>query len=99
MFYDFDSDPNPHTTDTFFGDTLSTLYGTFYNGTTTFGQLGVYETGPEIGDWNIGDGIPASAEFDSINVNVPDSGTTVTMLALGLLGIIGFGLRTRFAEA
>ena len=39
------------------------------------------------------------AEFDSITVNVPDSGTTVAMLGLGLLGIVVFGRRKRRTEA
>lgn len=90
VFYDFDSDPNPHTTNTFFGDTLATLDGQQYNATTTFGQLSVYETGPEIGNWAIDDSIGATANFDSISIeSVPEPSTWVsgalTVVALGAL--------------
>lgn len=43
--------------------------------------------------------------FTAIDVNVgnpssvPDSGTTVAMLGLGVIGMAGFGLRKRFAKA
>jgi hypothetical protein len=90
VIYDFDTDPNPHTTSTYWGDTLSTLDSTLYNGTTTFGQLTVYETGPEIGDWDNGANvIPASASFDSITV-IPEP---TTMMA-GVLLLLPFGAST-----
>jgi hypothetical protein len=79
----------------YWGDTLSQLDGTIY-GTTTFGQLGVYETGVEIGDWNIDDSIGATANIDSITVTVdsaPDGGSTVILLSLGFAGLALFGIR------
>jgi hypothetical protein len=98
VFYTFDTDGNPHTTDTYFGDTLSALDSILYNGTTTFGQLGIYETGVEIGDWANGALIiPASANIDSITINggssVPDAASSALLLGLGLGGLLVFGYR------
>jgi hypothetical protein len=94
VFYNYDSDPNSHTTDNYWGDTLSTLDSTLYNGTTTFGQLGVYETGVEIGNWDNGTAvIPASANIDSITlfpVPVPEPTTVVA----GVLMLLPFGVST-----
>src|ERR1035437_9498992 len=42
VFYNYDLDPNAHTTATYWGDNLSTLDSTLYNGTTTFGAMTVY---------------------------------------------------------
>ena len=101
VFYDFDSDPNPHTTDTYFGDTLSALDSILYNGTTTFGQLGVYETGVEIGNWDNGNNtIPANANIDSITVNVPEPASSTLLLSFGLGSLLIFGYRQkRLAKA
>ena len=95
VIYDFDTDPNPHTTDTFFGDTLATLDGQQYNATTTFGQLSVYETGPAIGNWAIDDSIGATANFDSISIeSVPEPSTWVSG-ALSALASAALGFRRR----
>ncbi|HJX26127.1 MAG TPA: hypothetical protein VJ252_08215 [Chthoniobacterales bacterium] len=101
VFYDFDTDPNPHTTDTYFGDTLSALDSILYNGTTTFGQLGVYETGVEIGNWDNGNNtIPANANIDSITVNVPEPASSTLLLSFGLGSLLIFGYRQkRLAKA
>ena len=96
VFYDFDSDPNTHTTNTYFGDTLSALDSILYNGTTTFGQLGVYETGVEIGNWNNGAVIiPANANIDSITVNVPEPASSALLLSFGLGSLLIFGYRQK----
>jgi hypothetical protein len=101
VFYDFDTDPNTHTTDTYFGDTLSALDSILYNGTTTFGQLGVYETGVEIGNWDNGNNtIPANANIDSITVNVPEPASSSLLLSFGLGSLLIFGYRQkRLAKA
>jgi hypothetical protein len=96
VFYDFDTDPNTHTTDTYFGDTLSALDSILYNGTTTFGQLGVYETGVEIGNWDNGNNtIPANANIDSITVNVPEPASSTLLLSFGLGSLLIFGYRQK----
>jgi hypothetical protein len=87
VFYDFD--PGALTGNNYWGDTLSQLDSTAY-GTTTFGQMEVYETGVEIGDWAIDDSISASASIDSITVNVPDVAYTAGLLGLGLFTLIVF---------
>lgn len=76
------------------GDTLSMLDSTAY-GSTTFGQMGVFETGVEIGNWNNGtDGIPASASIQSITLfSVPEPGS-LPLVALCLAGL-GFIQRRR----
>ena len=101
VFYDFDTDPNTHTTSDYWGDTLSTLDSILYNGTTTFGQLGVYATGVEIGDWANGALIiPASANIDSITVNVPEPASSTLLLSFGLGSLLIFGYRQkRLAKA
>ena len=99
VFYDFD--PGALSSDKYWSDTLSQLDGTAY-GTTTFGQLGVYETGVEIGDWDNGTAvITASANIDSItvNVNVPDVASTVGLLGLGFLTLAVFGFRQNRLQA
>jgi hypothetical protein len=91
----YDNDPGALSSDTYWGDTLSQLDGTAY-GTTTFGQLGVYETGVEIGDWDNGTSvIPASADIDSItiDINVPDVASTAGLLGLGFFALVVFGFR------
>lgn len=76
----------------YWNDTLSQLDGTAY-GTTTFGQLGVYETGVAIGDWNISDSIGATANIDSITVNIPDVASSAWLLGVGFLTLAVFGFR------
>jgi len=75
----------------YWGDTLSQLDSTAY-GTTTFGQMTVYETGVEIGDWDNGTAtIPASANIDSITLfPVPEPTTMIT----GALLLLPFGAST-----
>jgi hypothetical protein len=75
----------------YWGDTLSQLDSTVY-GATTFGQMTVYETGVEIGDWdNGGATIPASANIESITLfPVPEP---TTMIA-GALLLLPFGAST-----
>jgi hypothetical protein len=92
VIYNFDTDPNPHSTGDYWGDTLSTLDSALYNGTTTFGQMTVYETAVEIGDWANGNAvIPASANIDSITLfPVPEP---TTMIA-GALLLLPFGAST-----
>ena len=85
VFYDYTANPSIHT-DTYWGLTLGQLDGTTY-GTTTFGQLGVYETGVEIGNWDNGNAvIPASANISSISLfeSVPDGGATLGFLSASL---------------
>lgn len=83
-------------TTTTWGDTLSMLDSTTY-GSTTFGQMAVYETGVEIGNWNNGsDGIAASASIQSITLfseSVPEPGS-LPLVALCLAGL-GFIQRRR----
>ena len=94
VFYDYAT--SPLTSDTYWGDTLSQLDSTTY-GATTFGQMGVYETAVEIGDWNNnGSVIPASADIQSITVSTPDSGSTLSLLGLGFAGLAF--LRRRFGR-
>jgi len=84
VIYDFAT--SPLSSDTHWGDTLSTLDSIPY-GTTTFGQMTVYETGIEIGDWANGTSIiPASANIDSITI-VPEP-STVLLVGTGLMGML-----------
>ena len=56
-------------TNDYWGDTLATLDNIAY-GSTTFGQLTVYESGVEIGVWDNGlQTIPAQANIQSITIN------------------------------
>jgi len=89
VFYDYAT--SPLTSDTYWGVTLSTLDSTAY-GTTTFGQMTVYETAVEIGDWDNGTSvIPASANIESITLfPVPEP---TTMIA-GALLLLPFGAST-----
>jgi hypothetical protein len=79
----------------YWGDTLSQLDSTAYNGT-TFGAMTVYETMVEIGMWdNGGATIPASANIQSITLfpavaPVPEP---TTMIA-GALLLLPFGAST-----
>jgi hypothetical protein len=87
------NDPGALTSATYWGDTLSELDSTAY-GSTTFGQMTVYEVGVEIGDWNISDSDSATANIDSITVSngVPDP-STLPLVGIGL-GVLA-GLRRR----
>jgi hypothetical protein len=70
-----------------FGDTLATLDNLAFAGT-TFGQLGVYETAVEIGDWNNGQAtIPASASIQSITLFATPEPAPLLLLAAGLAAI------------
>ena len=82
VFYDYA--PGALTSDTYSGYTLSQLDSTVY-GSTTFGQMTVYETGVEIGN-NGANGIPASADIQSISV-VPEP-ASLSLLALGATGLL-----------
>lgn len=83
VFYDYAT--SPLSSVTYWGDTLSQLENAAY-GTTTFGQLQVYETGVEIGDWDNGTAtIPASAEIDSITMYPVPEATTIVAGAMLLL--------------
>ncbi|HEY5298823.1 MAG TPA: hypothetical protein VIK59_12960 [Verrucomicrobiae bacterium] len=87
----YDNDPGALSSDDYWGDTLSTLDGTAY-GTTTFGQLEVFETGVEIGDWdNAAAIIPASANIDSITISSVPEPTTIIA---GAMLLLPFGLST-----
>jgi hypothetical protein len=78
VFYDYADDPA--SSDTYFGDTLAQLDSTVY-GDTTFGQLQVFETLIEIGDYdNGGSTIPASANIDAVTISVPEPGTWASMI-------------------
>lgn len=93
VFYNYAT--SPLSSDNHWGQTLSQLDSTAY-GTTTFGQMTVYETGVEIGDWNNnGATIPASANIRSITVNVPDVASSALLLGLGFAGLVVFGLSQR----
>jgi len=98
VFYDYATDPL--SSNTYWGETLGQLDSTVY-GSTTFGQMTVYETGVEIGDWDVSDSLSASANIASITVNVgvPDRSSTFLLLGLGLaaLGVLGFGQKRRQA--
>jgi hypothetical protein len=95
VFYDFD--PGALSSNTYWGDTLAQLSSTAY-GTTTFGNLNVYETGVEIGDWAIDDSIGATAEINSITLSpwtaVPEP-STMLLLCIGLAGAGAYRLRKR----
>jgi hypothetical protein len=82
----------------YFGDTLATLDSIAY-GSTTFGQLTVYEAGVEIGDWNNnGVTIPADASIQSITISlaaVPEP-ASLTLFGAALAGL-GFVRRKRAA--
>ena len=82
---------------TYWGETLSQLDGTAY-GSTTFGQMAVYEVGVEIGDWAIPDSNSATANLDSITVSnvVPDP-STLPLVGIGFAVLAG--LRRRFNRA
>jgi hypothetical protein len=89
VFYAYDA--GALTSDTYWGDTLAELDGTAY-GTSTFGQLSVYETGVEIGDWNNGEAIvPASADIQSITISTPAPVPEPTTIISGALLLLPFG--------
>jgi hypothetical protein len=84
-------------TDDYWGDTLATLDSIAF-GSTTFGQLDVYESGVEIGDWDNGDEvIPADAKIQSITISteVPEPAS----LALFGAALAGFGAIRRRRKA
>jgi len=86
VIYTYDNSGLP-SSNTYWGDTLSTLDNTTY-GITTFGQMTVHESGPEIGDWNNnGSVIPASANFDSMTVTVPEP-ASLSLLGIGALALL-----------
>lgn len=95
VFYDFD--PGALSSDTYSGDTLAQLSSTAYGGT-TFGNLNLFETGVEIGDWDISDSIGATAEIGSITLwpstPVPEP-STMLLLCIGLAGAGACPLRKR----
>lgn len=86
VFYGYAT--SPLTANTYSGDTLAQLDATAY-GSTTFGQMGIYESGVEIGDWNITGGTTADASISSITVStsVPDSASTAGMMVVSLIGL------------
>ena len=95
VFYDYAT--TPLSSDDYWGDTLAQLDSTVY-GATTFGQLGVYETAVEIGDYNNGEAIiPASADLDSITITTVPIPASVWggMALLGGLGMLGCVKRLR----
>jgi hypothetical protein len=70
-------------TNTYFGDTLATLDSIAY-GSTTFGQLAVYESGVEIGDYNNnGQVIAADASIQSITISLATVPEPASLLLLG----------------
>jgi hypothetical protein len=95
VFYDYD--PGALSSNTYWGYTLAQLSSTAY-GTTTFGNLDVYETGVEIGDWDISDSIAASAQIGSITLwpstQVPEP-SAMLLLCIGLAGTGAYRLRKR----
>ena len=95
----YDYSDNPSSSDTYSGDTLAQLDATAY-GSTTFGQLQVYETLIEIGDYNNGNStIPASANIDSVTIAVPEPGTWASLIG-GLVLLMVFGrIRQRLNPA
>ena len=97
VFCGFTSNPNCTSAlvSATWGDTLATLDSTAY-GSTTFGQMSVFETGVEIGNWDNGTAtIPASARIESITVatSVPEPGSLA--LVAVCLGGLGFSQRKR----
>ena len=92
VIYTYDTSGLP-SSNTYWGDSLSQLDNTTY-GSTTFGQMTVYESGPEIGNWDNGtSAIPASANFDSFTVTVPEP-ASFSLLGIGALALLRRRRRT-----
>jgi hypothetical protein len=92
VIYDYAT--SPLSSDTYWGDTLSQLDSTAYEAT-TFGQMTVYETAVEIGDWDNGNSvIPASANIQRITL-YPVPLPAAAWAGMSLLGALGVTSKLR----